>query len=400
MGSLLLVAAIAAGQPQPAPDHFVAVSPAAERPVGPLLQVTPDGTAELGGLTGPVVVRDVVSLRRVGFPVPGFPRSPGLLTTTGDRIPGRLVGGDAQAIRFHPAGAREPWVVPVQAISLLEFTVLPADTPPDPDRVSWLGANRKRDILRLRNGDIAPGTVVGFAEDGDVIRFKPDAGEERAVPLAAAGALALNPALASARRPKGAYSRIVLRDGTRLHLAAVSADATTVRGKTLFGQPVELAVSDIVALDTVRGKATDLSALKPRVEQSGFLGVAWPWAADRTVRGEPLRLMTDAGVETFDSGLGTHPRTTLTFELGGTYRRFEALAGLDPVTGRQGRAVVRVSVDGKDQALPGLFDLVPGPAVPVRVDLSGAKQLTLAVEPGPAGDVQADVNWADARLFE
>jgi hypothetical protein len=90
----------------------------------------------------------------------------------------------------------------------------------------------------------------------------------------------------------------------------------------------------------------------------------------------------------------------MTYELAGKYRRFEALVGLDPLTARQGRAVVRVAVDGKDMTVPGLPDLTPGLAVPVRVELAGGKQLTLTVESGATGDVQADVNWADARLLE
>ncbi|QDU20745.1 NPCBM/NEW2 domain-containing protein [Urbifossiella limnaea] len=393
-GSFFLLAALAAGQPDR--PTFEAVGPAAERSVGRLVRLA-DGRAALDTADGEVTVTDLVSLRRVGVPRPAFPRGPGLLTTTDDRVPGRLVGGGAEVLRFQAAGVEEPWAVPLPAVAVSWLGTQPAGTPPDPARMTWLGPTRKRDVLRFRNGDTTAGTVVGFAADGDAVTFKPDAGEERAVPLATVGAVAFNPALASARRPKGAYTLAVLRDGTRLHLVGASADETTLRGKTLFGPAVELPMSRVVALDTLRGKATELSAMRPKAEQGGFLGVVWPWAADRTVRGEPLSLLTANGVETFDRGLGTHPRTVLTFELGGKYRRFESLVGLDPVTGRQGRAVVRVAVDGKDV---GTVELIPGPAVSVRQELAGARQMALTVDSGPAGDVQADVNWADARLVE
>ncbi|MFO0798904.1 MAG: NPCBM/NEW2 domain-containing protein [Gemmataceae bacterium] len=394
IGPVLLLATLAPGQPER--PTYEAVSPAGARHVGRLVRLA-DGNAELATTDGAVTVADVVSLRRVGLPRPAFPRGPGLLTTTDDRVPGRLVGGWADALRFQAAGIEEPWTVPLPAVAVACLGVQPAGTPPDPARMTWLGPTRKRDVLRLRNGDTAAGTVVGFAADGDAVTFKPDAGEERAVPLATVGAVAFNPALASARRPKGAYTLAVLRDGSRLHLVGATADATTLRGKTLFGPAVELPLSRVVALDTLRGKATELSALRPKAEQGGFLGVTWPWAADRTVRGEPLSLLTASGVETFDRGLGTHPRTVLTYELGGKYRRFESLVGLDPVTGRRGKAVVRVAVDGKDVVT---VELVPGPAVLLRQELTGARQLALTVESGPAGDVQADVNWADARLVE
>ncbi len=396
MGTLLLFTTLVTGQP--APDAFVAVSPAEGRPVGRLTKLTPGHSAELATADGVVTVTDVVSLRRVGAVLPVFPRAPGILTTAGDRVTGRLVGGDTDILRFQPAGAGVPWDVPIPSVAVAWLATPPAGTLPDPDRVSWLGPTRKRDVLRLRNGDITPGTVAGFSDEA--VRFKPDAGDERVVPLDTVGAVAFNPALASARRPKGAYRLVVLRDGTRLHLTATAADEATLRGKTLFGQPVELSLGSVVAIDAVRGKATDLASLKPKVGQGGFLGVTWPWAADRTIRGEPLRLLTANGVETFDHGVGTHPKTVLTYELAGKYRRFEALVGLDPVSGRHGRAVVRIAVDGSDATPSGLTDLRPGQAVPVRVELAGAKQLTLTVDFGPAGDVQADVNWADARLFE
>lgn len=392
-GSVLLLAALAAGQPEP--GAFAAVGPVGVRPVGRLVRLG-DGTVELATPDGKVTVADVLSLRRVGAARPAFPRGPGLLTTTDDRVPGTLLGGSGDALRFQPAAEEEAWSVPLPAVSLLWLGTQPAATPPDPDRVSWLGPNRKRDLLRLRNGDTTAGTIVKFAAEGEAVTFKSDAGDDRAVPLGTVGAVAFNPALATARRPKGAYTLAVLRDGTRLHLVGAVADETTVRGKTLFGQAVELPLARVVALDTVRGKATELASLRPKAEQGGFLGVTWPWAANRTVRGEPLVLLTANGVETFDRGLGTHPRTVLTYELAGKHGRFEALVGLDPVTGRQGRAVVRVAVDGKDATV---LDLQPGPAVPVRAELAGTKQLVLSVESGPGGGVQADVNWADAQLL-
>jgi hypothetical protein len=395
MGSALLLFALAVGQP--AAGDLVAVSPAGDRPAGRVVKLTPDMKATLATATGSVEVADVISLRRAVVPLPNFPRGPGLLTTTGDRVPGQLLGGYGQVIRFRPAAAKEPWEVPLPAVAVLWLGTPPAGTPPDPDRIPWLGPNRKRDLIRLRNGDLAMGTVVGFVADGSAVRFKPDAGEERMVPLGTVAAVAFNPVLATARRPKGAYAHVVLNDGTRLDLTGATADATQLTGKTLFGQPVALAVADVVAIDAVRGKSTDLSALKPKVEQGGYLGVPYPWAADRTVRGEPLRLLTPRGVETFDRGIGTHPRTVLTYDLAGKYRRFEALIGLDPVSGRQGRAEVRIAVDGNEQ--PSLY-LVPASVVPVRVELAGRKQLSITVDFAGTGGVQADVNWADARLVE
>ena len=382
---------------------FVASSPAGERPVGRLVKLLPDGTAELAGNEA-VAVRDLVSLRRSALPLPPLPRGPALVTTTGDRIPGRVLGGDEQALKFRPGfldQAAPDWSVPLSSAAVVWFSTPPADTPADPSRDPWMAENRKRDIVRFRNGDLVPGSLDGFAAEPPAVRFKPEAGVLRTVPLTEVAALAFNLSLARGRKPKGSYAHLVLRDGTRLDITDPLADADTLHGKTLFGQAVQIPVTELIALDIYQGKAVYLSDLKPKkIEQSGFLGTPWPPANDRTVRATPLRLLTPLGEQTFDKGLGTHPRTTLTYDLAGKYRRFEALVGLDAETGARGTAAVRVLVDGKEQPLPALQKLTAGLAVPVPVEVLGAKELAVVIDFGPAGDVQADVNWADARLVE
>jgi hypothetical protein len=394
MFTFILAAAVA-----PAPI-FVADSPAADRPVGKLLALTPDG-AELETPDGKRAVPGVFGLRRANAPLPPLPLGPALVTTTGDRVPGKLVGGDANSLFFQPSLGKLKWTVPVSSAAVVWLTKPPADTPTDIAQYSWLPENRRRDILLFRNGDTLRGTLDGFTENPTALKFAPEAGDARSVALYEVAALAFNPALARGRKPKGPYYQLVLRDGTRVaaSTATVRADALAVR--TLFGEAVEVLLTEVVALSVIQGRATYLADLKPaKVEETGFLGTVWPHAANRTVRGEPLRLLTALGEETFDRGLGTHPRTVLTYNLGGKFGRFDALVGLDAVSGPRGRADVRVLVDGKEQPLPELRKLSAGPAVAVRVDVSGAKELTLVVDFGPAGGVQADVNWADARLVE
>jgi hypothetical protein len=399
MSACLLAALLCPAAPPAGEPSFVAVSPATDQPTGRLVRFADDGTADLAGATKVVSVRDVISMRRVGVPRPPLPRGAGLITTTGDRVPGRLVGGDPNTLLFRPAFAPESpsWKVPVGSAAVVWFNHLPADTPTDPTHYPWLADRRRRDTLLFRNADTAHGTFDGFTAAPPAAKFKSDGGEVRTIPHADLAALAFNPALARTRKPKGPYAHLVLRDGTRLDVVRQAVADGVLRGTTLFGQAVEVPVAELVALDVYGGKATYLSDLKPaRVEEAGFLGPVWPWAADRTVRGGSLRVLTTTGRETFDKGLGTHPRSVIAYDLGGKYRRFEAVVGLDPDAG--GRAVVRVKVDGKEQPLPTV--LTAGPVVVLRVDVTGAKELVLETDFGPAGDVRADVAWADARVIE
>ena len=111
-----------------------------------------------------------------------------------------------------------------------------------------------------------------------------------------------------------------------------------------------------------------------------------------------LRIQTPNGESIADKGLGTHPRTALTYVLAGKYRWFEARVSLDPDAPVSGTAMIRVLVDGKEQTIAGLPLLGKGNAIPIRMALSGAKELSSITDFGSAGGVGADVNWADARL--
>lgn len=380
---------------------FLAVGAAGECPVGSLVRLTADGSAEVATPSGPKALPHIISLRRTNVPLPPVSRGPVLLTTTGDRIPGRITGGDGRALRFRAnvLTAEQPdWKVPLSCVSIVWLTTPVAAMPLDPQRYSWLGDTRRKDFVLLRNGDIAHGTLLSFTPD---IRLRSENGAVRTFALVEPAALAFDPSLARTRMPTSPYAHVALRDGTRLNLTGTTIADGTLRGKSLFGAEVELSLLEVVGFDVYRGKAAYLSDLKPkRADYGAFLGVEWPWAADRTVRGESLRLIGPNGMETFDKGIGTHPRTVLSYDLAGKYRRFEALVGLDAVSGLRGRAVVRVLVDDRDATPTALRKPIAGLAVPVRIDVTGAKELTLEVDFGPTGDVQADVNWADARVVE
>jgi hypothetical protein len=153
----------------------------------------------------------------------------------------------------------------------------------------------------------------------------------------------------------------------------------------------------VAALDLRQGRAVYLSDLTP-VEYvvTPFLGVSWPLARNTGVGGDQLGL---AG-SYYDTGLGMHASSRVTYDLAGRYEYFEATVGLDGRTGRRGRAVAEVLVDGKRQDLGAAAELVFG-RVPLtlHIDVRRARRLTLAVRFAGRGGVQADVDWADARLI-
>jgi hypothetical protein len=388
---------------QPAAPAFV-VRPAEGSPLTGQLEKLTDGWAVTvktdDGKTIDLPAGELIELRRSDRRPPPWPAGPGLILTGGDRIAGTVTGGDGRTVRFTPEYARREkgadWPVPIASVAALWVTAPEPRTPTNPADYTWAAGPGRRDVLLLRNGDVIRGSLEAFTSGPAGVRIK--VGSERTtLPLTRIAAVSFDPALARDRRPKGTHARVVVADGSRIMLAEARADGQTLHGKTPYGVAVELPLSDLISLHIIQGKAVYLSDLKPqKASIEAYNGLAWPWTADRTVKGNPLRI----GDQTFDKGLGTHARTTLAYHLDGQYRRFETQVGLDPVTGRRGAVDLRVLVDGRELPIPGLAGLtIGGSPKTITVPVTGAKELTLVVDFGPAGDVQDDVNWGDARLI-
>jgi hypothetical protein len=336
---------------------------------------------------------DFVTLRRDGAPLPPRPDGEHVVFANGDRLPGTVGDLDGERLGFRLG--REALSLPLSALSVV-WLATPDGADPERLQRRLAGESRSRDLLLLRNGDAVEGIVTGL--DARSLRLDVDR-KPLTVERSKVAVIALNTELATPLKPKGAYGRLVLRDGTRLSLAsAACADGRTLTGETLFKARVSFPLEDVVSLSVEGGAAVYLSELKAKkFEHNPYLGATWPYVLDGSADRRDLRL----GNDTFDRGIGLHTESRLTYDVGGRYRRFEALIGLDARTGRGGSARVRVLVDGKPVDIAGNRELTGrGDPLAVRVDLTGAKELTLVADFGERGGVQGHVNWADARLIK
>ena len=370
---------------------------------GPLRELKADGSVRVGdGAT--VAGADVLSLRQAGLPLPP-PAGRCLVLANGDRVPtDGLPRLEGERVRFRSPGlfGDKELEVPLAAVSVVYCDAPESADVPERFLRRLYATPRKSDTVYLSNGDSLEGLLLSFdARRAEVeVDRKPST-----VPVDRVAAVALNSDGADTLLPRGRYFRAVLAtpDGNRaawLSLgSATCPDGTTFEGTTLFGARLRLPLGRVLALDVCQGKAAYLSDLKPvRVETFGFggeKGGAWPPVADGSADGRDLRL---AG-SVYPKGLGLHPFTRLTYALGGRYRRFESLVGLDDATGRKGNARVRLLADGKplDAGLKGELTFRGGPAE-LRASVTGVKELTLEVDFGVGAGVQAHVDWADARV--
>lgn len=368
-------------------------------------QFAGDGLIHLSGKGNKILAAtDLIWLRREGRSLPEHPPPPFVLLASGERIPFSLEAGLTwREDRLHVRAARP--LVPATgkevAFPLSSITLLCLDHPVAEEEAerAWdhlLASKREADLVLLKDGDQVEGKVQGLKGKALLVQ----AGKRNLnLPLDRVAALAFNPR--SLKRPpvKGVFFRAVLAGGTRVDFQALRLDQERQvwTGKTAWGE-LEFPFQDLVALEARQGRAIFLSDLVPKDYQTEpTFGFSWPLGKDRTLFGRPLRL-TD-GV--YEKGLSLPGTARVDFSLEGDYRWFEARAGLDPLDGRGGRVVVEVYLDDKKADL-GRDGEIAGREGPwdIRVDVSGAKALSLRTRPGSRVGLGAVVNWGGARLVK
>ena len=90
----------------------------------------------------------------------------------------------------------------------------------------------------------------------------------------------------------------------------------------------------------------------------------------------------------------------MTYRLDGKYRRFHAVLGIDDETGGKGSVIFDVLVDGKRAFRSDVLTGTSAPLVLDRLDISGAKLLTLRVDYATLGDIQDHADWCDAMVIK
>ena len=382
---------------------FVVRTVAGKQYRGPIARLSADWALEVGKKARhKVPAGQLVELRQLGVDLPALPSDEHLVLAGGDRLPFRSLRLDDEKLCFqHPdldGGAETS--VPLTASVLIWRLGPDRVVVPERWRRQLQGTKRTRDRVMLRNGDSIEGTLNAIA-GGNV---EVEVGKKPVkAPWGQVAAIALSSELTDRPRPAaGLAARVVLTatersPGGRLTLTAPSLVRGELRGKTSFGAILRVPLERLASLELVGGQVVPLSTLQPsKYDYRPYLDEKWGWSLDANVTGRDLRL----GSSAYDRGIGTHASCRLTYSLGGAYRRFEALVGLDDRDGRLGRVRIKVEVDGKAADL-GKKDILSRATGPwqIAVPVAGAKELALVVECADNGPVQAVVNWVHARLY-
>jgi len=391
--ALIFVLIICAADPRPEFELKVIVG---QPLIGSPTSVKADGTVTIAD-DKVTAVGDWYSLRRIGTVMPPWPKSAHVEFNNGDRVRGTIAGADGDALQLTlslPGTPDQLLRFPLSSLRAIWFRNREDDSDP-----AWLAAPRKRDAFLSRNGDLTFGAFSGIDAGKSQLRYEVD-GKARELSLSKLTAIGFNPDLARSRRPKGPFYRLILADGTRLSAVSIAFDGHVWTAETLFKESIKIPADRLISADVEQGKTVYLSALKPtKYEYRSFDGEDYSWIADRSVAGQVMRFKTADGESTFDRGVGLHAQCTITYALAGKFRRLETLAGLDARSGVRGDAELAISLDGKAVKLPKGGRLTqPGGPLGVHIDVTGAKEMTIAVRKGNGGIVQDHINLAEAIL--
>ena len=337
-----------------------------------------------------------------------------VLLTNGDSLRGEILAppedhdGESIALRSRALGNLN---VPLG----LTRALIPETTPESERKLeAKLDDQEASDWIMIRDGGLSTGTILEISDTGVVIE------DERVgsqltfayteMDIAVLALLDEPPAT-----PSALHVVVRLVDGSVLTgvLDRLEKDAIYLR-HPLAGKDklLSIPVSRAAELAIENGSFVYLSDLDPvQVEQRfppgwTFEVERWGWKRDASVDGGPLRL----GGRTYEKGLGVHSYCKLSFPLGGNFKEFRAVVGLDDETRWRGgdvpnlgAVVFRVEVDGKPaKSLPeGLVRRKGEDPQEIKVDVTGASTITLIADFDPISlHILGRADWADAHLIK
>jgi hypothetical protein len=167
---------------------------------------------------------------------------------------------------------------------------------------------------------------------------------------------------------------------------------------TVAGVKVEYPRSLIARLDYSKGKLTYLSAMTPVkvIEKSASERIEH-YRTDVNLDGGPIQLPMDKTTK-YDRGLAVHAYTELVYDIGGQYKEFTAVLGVDPMVG--GDSDVKVTVMGDGKRLFSGEVKRKDEARPIKLDVKNVRLLRIVVSSANPLDLDLGdhVNIADAKV--
>lgn len=244
-----------------------------------------------------------------------------------------------------------------------------------------------RDVVRLANGDSIEGDFTSI-KDGK-LAVHTDAGDV-AMELAKIERIAIAGVVPNRSVPP-LSARLTLSSGSVLTTRALNWRVNDVTLKDPAGKERKTAPDAILAIEILGGRAVSLLELDPaKDEQVPYMGAKWATQINANVLGQPLKM----GKQTYARGLGVHTKSTLMWELDGSFQTLFLRAGVDDSSLPYGQANLSVVLDGK--VLWEKNAVKAGDAAEtLELPIANGRRLELRADRGTRLDVQGRVDWAN-----
>ena len=263
---------------------------------------------------------------------------------------------------------------------------------------SIMSAKGERDRLILTNGDQLRGTITELT--AQKCQIESDR-VQTSLELARIRAVVFDPGLVEASAASGLRAWIGFSDGSRILTSRMSQDGNSLllRGpdKSEFHAPL----SSVTAIQPLGGRTTYISDLRVSgYRHVPYLSLTWPYRQDRSV----LDTMLRSGDKLYLKGIGMHSAGRLTYDLDRHYQRLAGQLAIDDAAAGGGSVVFRVFADDGAAGWKPLYTspVIRGGSepVPLRVELNGAKRISLLVDFAERGDQQDYADWLNLHLVE
>ncbi len=389
----MLAALTQAPDPTPPTPELVARDARGVERRTPLEGLAVEDAAALGG----VLVR-VEGLEPAAVP-PVEAATVRLSLRGGGRVSGRLLGGEEERLDVALVGDATLRVM-IEELDDLRFPT----RVPEGARGTLEPAEVGDRLYRVagRRLDRIDGAIESFEDAG--VRFDSELGS-KLYPWEEVAACFVEALDDAGGRIEGGTPVVVdLVDGSRLTAAFLRWNEERLELETAAGRGLALPNATIAEAFFDDGSLRFLSDLVPvEVEEASpfgdDMGLSWPYRMDRSVTGGPL----SAGGRAWSRGIGVHAPSRLTFALDGSWKELRGAAAVDDEVLRlsaRGSVVFRVFVDGEQRFESGVVRGGDAPLTLPRIDLEGARALTLEVDMSTDLHVADRADWLGVMLVK
>lgn len=245
------------------------------------------------------------------------------------------------------------------------------------------------DLLMLTNGDRSLGEFERM--DAAFVQLKVGKTSLK-LDRSRVRAIRLNPELINVTRATGRRVLLTMNDGSRLTANGIELKNETITLKTACLGDVSLPVNAIATCHFFGERVIPVTDYEPvSIEFTPYLSTKWSLVRNANVLHGPLLIR---GVE-FPTGLGTHSRMAVTYELRGDEQEFQSSIGVDDAANGSGSVIFAIDIDGRrvwtSAEITGKSPVMNVP----KNALHRSKRLRLLVDYGQFGDVSDYADWCD-----